>query len=334
MGVLAKTVIGLIATFSIKSAAIVSSLNTNALRQTVKNCNLNKNVNFFSAKEDLERISIPFQISSAVIKIESYLANSCTAQFISDQGHLLTADHCLEDCRLKNDGKLDNNSTCEFKINGIKQKFKVNLHSKDCRTKYDFPEITNGLSGEEELRKLTEKCTNSFDVAILEPLDKSDLKDFSCLKMSDQNISESNQEDFFTLGFPNKTFRNEPKSADLISNSNGVDLQYSIGNIVNQDHCVTKGKRIEFPTRTAEFRSHYIQTNIDTTTGSSGGALFNSKGEILGVVSFSLDQLSLQRHCEGSSFFTPLAKSLDKMKSANNFDWRSLKCETRKVPKN
>lgn len=95
--------------------------------------------------------------------------------------------------------------------------------------------------------------------------------------------------------------------AGQVDNIKIGDPLYTIGNLNNYGLCLNKGvlsakeKQIE---NNGMFNT-YFQTDIEISKGNSGGPVLNSKGEVVGVMSFKLRD-SNSEYVDGVSFFIPI----------------------------
>ena len=94
-------------------------------------CGLVHNVEFQPAAEGLKSLGKSLSFMSAATQVDvsdprGGKPDSCSGSFISDDGDLLTASHCLDRCRFNDDGSLKSNvTTCQVKVNGVLQDMEI-----------------------------------------------------------------------------------------------------------------------------------------------------------------------------------------------------------------
>lgn len=264
-------------------------------------------------------------LSSAAVKIRVFqndLSQDCSGVIVSDEGHLLTASHCLDICRFNEDGTPTGKNRCLLKVNerpigftvlrgntcNIQQRQKAEVAKKYGKSLADFP--ANCLDGD----------LNDF--ALLKPTALNDLGDFSCLEIGPQKPRLS--EEVFAMGFPNQTFRTQHERPNA-KDAPGGKLAISFGKVVSSNTCEQRwvaqdgfnrfifGER-EVPEKkeiqeiVKQLWGHSIQTTVDINQGSSGGPLVNSLGQVVGVASVMDAWVhNEKRECRGATFFQPVA---------------------------
>ena len=80
-----------------------------------------------------------------------------------------------------------------------------------------------------------------------------------------------------------------------IGNLNNYGLAYSAG------HLSSKIKNIEYNGNLNAF----YQTDIEISKGSSGGPVFNNKGQVIGIMTFKVRDMNME-YVDGMSFFIPI----------------------------
>lgn len=265
--------------------------------------------------QDVTKIKGGLSATAAIAKITMPDGSRCSASYISDQGHMLTATHCLEGCfRSKRIRAPQRNLQCILDIGGKKTKVRVLMMSV-CEASQVIKESLTGK----------ETCPDEADVAVVLP--DSPPASFACLGISTTVANTGDA--VMALGHPGYT--NRPGGG----NSDGAGMYASYGKVIQQDYCtVTEGNT----TRTHPLggientRDHFIQTTVDVVPGSSGGPLINQRGEIVGVTSFITAPHSQERECKGGTFFEPLT-SIDGMATrwGSRGEIQSMSCDRRKV---
>lgn len=265
--------------------------------------------------QDVTKIKGGLAATAAIAKITMPDNSRCSGAYISDEGHMLTATHCLEGCfRSKPVDSPRKNLTCTLDINGKKKKVRVLMMSV-CPANQVIKESLEGK----------ESCPDEADIAIVLP--ETPPADFACLGIS-TSVAAVN-DSVTALGHPGSTSRPDG------GNSDGAGMYASYGRVVQQDYCtVTEGKNL-YTSRlngVEKTRDHFIQTTVDVVPGSSGGPLINSKGEIVGVTSFITSPHSQERECKGGTFFEPLT-SIDGMTTrwGTRGEIEKMTCDKRKA---
>jgi hypothetical protein len=230
---------------------------------------------------------------------------------------LLTASHCIEQCLNSN----EKNSPpkyerhCPIKINGQTVYFNL-IKARDC-TWEQFEKAQRDVEKNNPLNEFQKNCLKSPDVAVLKPILPITFM-FKCLTTAKTlpKLGES----VTAFGFPKQTSRpvkQDKREQRFNGNAPGYQLVASSGKVINQKNCrrVSLGKENETPSldqMNFQYTSN-IQTTVDIYYGSSGGALINSSGEIVGVASLFDKAHSSFEECEGSTFFAPIDKFLESL---------------------
>lgn len=281
------------------------------------------NADFESGAEGLSFVGRP-SFATAAVKLRVFqgdLSQDCSGVIVSDEGHLLTASHCLDICRFNEDGTPTGKNRCLIKVNDraigftvlrgntctIQQRQKAEIAKKYRKSLDEFP--NNCLDGD----------LNDF--ALLKPTLLGDLGEFSCLEIAPQKPRVG--EDVFAMGYPNQTFRAQHERPNA-KDAPGGKLAISTGKVVSSNTCDQRwvaqdgfnrfifGSR-EMPEKkeiqeiVKSLWGHSIQTTVDIFQGSSGGPLVNSQGQVAGVASV-MDAFvhNEKRECRGATFFQPV----------------------------
>ena len=276
-------------------------------------------------------------------------SNNCTATVISDSGLLLTASHCFDQCRFEKDGRpalLDQYGrrtsgkmvqSCFAVINNQILKLLI-VEANSCAIGKK-----PGAPGGPSLEKAPENCQDHDfkDLAVVLPDSREALGDFSCLPVAERK--EILGESVFALGYPRGTMRAEMEDPEA-KDSDGLNMMVSSGQIVKKMSCdqVIKTsswldhqlygseKRIKknIDPELQEYISNFIQTSVDSVGGMSGGPLINSQQEIMGVVSWGIDQFqNIEHRCPGVTF---VQSALDWKKNLT-YSPRALECLKRRL---
>ncbi len=283
-------------------------------------CNLYSANGFVPVKE----IAGVLSTYATSVSIKFLLSNGqwedCSGAIVSDQGHIMTAGHCFENCsdtkEIKTNPyemynsfssghseKKERPSKCIATIDGIETTVDVKLTS-ECS--FEAHQKVAGLNP-------PQKCSNFNDVAIVLP--QNQVTNKKCLPLAhDYKVGDR----VYTIGYPSQTERGERDSdgksqyasfgkiipysqkCRILKNSWGIDKIHKLdqpGDDVDFDPFLNPGMKL-----------NAIQTTVDAVPGNSGGPLINEKSEIIAVGSFADTQKNNAfKQCKGSSFFSPIA---------------------------
>jgi hypothetical protein len=293
-------------------------------------------ITFHDPKSALPELKLSTQVMTAVIQIK-FNEESCTAQYISDKGHILTASHCAERCsgaHLQNDFfPLRSFQPCLLNINGKNKYYRV-VWARRCNEAQRY-QISERIRAQIKLTEFDEACIKSPDIAILRPVEP-ETENFNCLNINTRTPKLN--EPVFALGFPQITSRNSSTSNfDQLQKGDapGNQLVASFGKTVKQNYCENKDgpsytrKKI-FQKHHEKINENFIQTTVDVARGSSGSALINTDGDIVGVASYlTLPEHQLSSECVGNSFFSPISTQKNNLTESveANFDWSQISCK-------
>jgi hypothetical protein len=276
--------------------------------------------NFIPAQEGLRDLRIPLNMLAATPKIEFVDANGkvldhCSGSQVSDDGTLLTAGHCVEQCLRKAnaikivggisvvDRALLSSARCLVRINGRISQASV-LASNDCRGKDRFREGSANVT-----------C-NGLDFAILKTDDPS-LRDQPCFHISSRLPVAGTG--VAAIGYPPPTSREIYKSKARDSDGEGPFL--TPGQTISyQEHCRTdvdknekpRNLKPEDPLQRAAIKRHVVgghvlQTTTDVLRGVSGAGLVDTNTYSLLGVARSYAGNTANVECIGSGYYTSTA---------------------------
>lgn len=257
----------------------------------------------------------------------------CSGVIVSDEGHVLTASHCLDSCRFEADGTPSKSKRCVIQIKEQILSFEV-LKGNACPI---------ALKEKVEMLRLAGRATDSYpancqdqdltDYALLKPALADDLGSYSCLPIAATKPAVGTP--VFTMGYPGQSFRakyQRPGAKDAA----GDTLSVSTGLIVDEPTCESRSAALNAFTRfiygeeesmarlkiqnvVRTIYRHTLQTTVDAVPGSSGGPLINQAGEVVGVASVIDPWVhNTKKECRGATFFQPVA------------DLSGLRCEKRR----
>lgn len=285
---------------------------------------------------------------AASVSIKFLLKNgqweSCSGAVVSDQGHIMTAGHCFENC----------SATKEQNLNSYGTYGSLNLYSEkkdrpsQCIATIDGIEttvdvkMTSACSFEEHLAAAgvnpPQKCSIFNEIAVVLPTTQVTRK--NCLPFA-QGFKIGDR--VYTIGYPSKTERGE-KDSDGISQyaSFGEIIPYSQKcTILKNSWELDKMRNIEQPGDVVDFdpflnpalKTGAIQTTVDVVPGNSGGPLLNEKGEIIAVGSFADTQKNNNfKQCKGAAFFSPISGANPNTSHfANGFKLSDLVCKKQRL---
>lgn len=280
-------------------------------------------------------------ITFSVLRLDGQW-EGCSGSVVSDEGHILTANHCIDKCA--NDktpivSYLDpyqllnmnlpkaSEGQCKIKIDGIETVVDVKVQS--CDSKENFEALTKNPRDPER------HCVEVNDVAVIIP--KISLNNHPCVSTAkDYKVGER----IFTVGKPRQTYRGF-KDAD------GKEVYASFGEIIPaQDKCtVIRQSDLRHGTSqpnyilnmpgfssNSPYRQNLVQTTLNIFSGNSGGPIINQSGEVIGVASMGAGYSDESRHCKGDAFFAPISGiSIKSSHLASGFAMESLTCKKNKA---
>lgn len=249
---------------------------------------------------------------------------SCSGSVVSDDGTILTASHCLEDCQNPNQNGIPE---CVVEIDGKRNVVEVNVAS---------PCTYKDHEKEAALIPPT-KCSRASDVAVIVPESKLD---HACLPLSsDYEIGQA----VYTVGRPFEPSNRGKNDVDGIHSyaSFGAIIPHNMKCTLVQDSMPDDAKygkplggAMDMSTDISPAMTDgTIQTTVDILHGSSGGPLINPQGEIIGVASFTSSRYQTRwSECQGGTFFVPITS----VNSTNSviqplFDMSNLKCNKGRI---
>lgn len=291
----------------------------------------------FSKPEVLEKeLNWSADVQSGVVKFMIWKGR-CSGSIVSDEGHILTAAHCVDRCnnKFQNTGDRVENLICDLEIGERAYRYKVEM-LRLCKHESFMEVVQEKLRfPQDQLSESKQRCFDSPDLALLSPITPLDFE-YSCLQISPKDAKL--RESVVAVTYPLATRRDLPKNS-VEYNSNGEDLWVSRGQIVNQDYCnlANMGSidvSLDFTAALNVMKSNYLQTTVDIMPGSSGGPLLNATGEIIGVASFMSEHNSEKQECRGATLFAPARHGLEKLEEQGYaYPWRDLKCSSRAATK-
>lgn len=289
------------------------------------------------------------------VKESTYLlngkSNRCTANLISNNGHFITARHCLQRCLIPNgifkpsnnapDGttyfELDTKSlgfaTCDVTLNKVQQTVTIEATSPGLILKMD--ELSFKILAPELFSQLVDEgFTSEGDFVIFKSTRHANLNHCIPLTKENENFKTKNHHVF---SYPSATDRSDD------FNSDGQQMYYSQGtfrNSILENSCIDVNSLSEFHSKDITsrfgFESSFL-TSVDAIFGSSGSIVFDDDSQSLGILINTFNYASISRvdsdkpenrFCEGSSKVlkaSTILKSLAKL----NFDLNEIRCSSK-----
>lgn len=274
----------------------------------------------------------------------------CTATTISDQGHILTARHCVTKCLIRSryftakveqgvlnyferDDSKTQPSECPATIDGQNVTIQIEITSPGLIFSFDEPGFKS-IAGELYRDMAARGYTSQGDFAIFKIKGASPSP---CMGLSSTPARPGETQR--TLGYPSQTFRPDGH------NSDGVGLFYSKGTVIpsiTENRCVmsagfdaTKMTKI-IATHDLDFQ--YIST-LDAIHASSGTAAINDAGHVTGILTniFDLEEFTklesdkpMNRYCEGSTKALRTEVILKSLR-AQGYDVGQLACSNSQI---
>jgi Trypsin-like peptidase domain len=303
-----------------------------------RSCPPIQSVSFTPVEEGLRELNQPLALIATAVDFRTD-KERCSGNFISDDGHILLASHCLTSCDPQSDlnsktSPIARDLTCEASVNGMKQRFHVEFKSR-CSQDADLAAIIARSKGT-SVPAQYQHCGAAADLAVVK-LDHMPVNS-SCLEMSTKapELGES----VFSLSRPAFTSRGgDPR------NSNGRDLYATSGKVVRSQKCQLKEVSknflsvlmMDFSSESGEkslgenaefFSNHYLQATVDAQVGSSGSSLLDKNGRVAGVI-VRINHLNNElRECEGATYSEPIGRITETAKSWKaDYDLSKIKCE-------
>ncbi len=265
-----------------------------------------------------------------IVKIKTSFGH-CTGTRVSNQGHILTARHCLNACLIQSDSIRaealfpeegwrspnlyhftdERDVHCEAEINGVPKVFEVLAAS----TGFMTPSEQGSLSlyaSELHQRFLDSGYFHNGDFALIKV---AEFESSRCLQVSDQELSLSAPVHYF--GYPGDSSGRPERR-----NSDGESFYQGEGEVISsilENPCI-KGSEEALINRYD--RDELILSTVDILPGASGSSLLNHRGEIVGLLnsSYTNGAQMFERYCRGSA----VALSMVRIKETLLQDFPSL----------
>jgi S1-C subfamily serine protease len=249
--------------------------------------------------------------AQATLKISTKLdeenSSDCSAAFISNDGYVLTAMHCISSCLPNNVLRISGSEKEAYmlyeKTAPVKGLICADISAPELQLNTaEIVAIGKGFAEFDDLqiRKIPVEIRKKIfelrsDFAILKFKVPNPVKCLSLEKKPSFNINEQT----FTLGFPSETFRNQYAS-------DGVKLFISIGKITGN---VSRSAYLTQNRLSNEDILKLLETHpswdffidSDTTDGNSGSPVINEQGNLIGVYHSMMTADSQNQYVTGSS---------------------------------
>lgn len=259
---------------------------------------------------------------------------SCTATFVSNEGHVLTAMHCLKARMVMPSERFNDMKFTLYKLEKEMIGMKVNLSmSFDRKKETDVTATIFGggkgfVTGIEPIKAfkanpnkyldlMEEKYGAAEDYVIL----KLDLENTPCLPVATEPVAVGDP--VWSINFPWRDAGVQGRPSWT-----GTGAAFSSGQITNSllDNTslaeLLEGASAEYQqafvnVEGAMNNADTLTASVDTLTGASGGALLNEQGEIVGI--FSLAQAFVgtvnDRYIYGSALLGNAQAAVQKLKA-------------------
>lgn len=274
----------------------------------------------------LKALNQPLEINEALVRIDRGDKRYCSGSRISDAGHIVTAAHCLDSCRVE--AKRAFPLTCTFRLNGVDTLVQLSRVPKclgvevaTARSPFATPDLKH--------------CKDGADIAIVKPV-VAGRKSAKCLQLGD---GVDNNAAIMALGMPVSTDR--AKHVPTAKDAPGDAFVVSSGTRVAQDYCVklrevgpknTRTEVVYFNTDLREYReAGFNQMDVDTYKGASGSPVADqAKQRVQGVAAVigDGDHHNAESECKGAAFFESVERlwNAPGMISDPTFKREDLKC--------
>lgn len=270
----------------------------------------------------------------------------CTASLISNEGHFLTARHCLQRCLIPNGifkldldrpsglnyYKLDasrlGHATCDVTLNDTPETVTIEATSPGLIFKMDERSIQ--VLEPELFKTLVEDgYTSEGDFVIFKSMSHARLN--SCLNLKPESDLTGAH---FVFSYPTETFRVEGM------NSDGVNQFFSTGSYspdILNNSCLSKIELNESQKLNLQNKFNFntsFLSSVDAIYGSSGSSVINQDLNILGILTNNYRHAALTEnasdepenlYCEGSAKTLRSSSILNLLKKIN-FNIDQLKC--------
>lgn len=282
--------------------------------------------------DEISQASFPKDTMNSVLLIrDANGGQSCSANLVSDEGHIITAFHCLQACMqsqgwfaseplaLRDDLRLRYRTTtetppieCPLIISftdpdGVKNISSIAriIAGPQCLAEkkkndrwnmsknFDVDMVGTHLPLDSEVYH---DCDRSQDLVIVQ-VDPSRLHKKNCVSLHKEPSYLNTP--VINIGFPTSTIRGA-------GDSRGDRLYFSMGEIIQSASCTIKylsgaTLRTQLP---FSYGKMLLQSNVDIVPRSSGSALLNKKGQVVGVASaISVPLQSETSFCRGATMF-------------------------------
>lgn len=257
-------------------------------------------------------LNTPIEALGAAVTVE-VPEMRCSGSYVSDEGHILLASHCLDSCVKFQTNywtkEYRDQLTCDVVVNGKAITAKVELMSgctlatAENRFKADVQGLKTRIGAE---------CKRFIDLAVIKP--QTPPEDFNCLPLAKRQPSK--RDHLLLLSTPGETKRG-------VDDADGNKLQLSEGRVIESSKCTVKEQktllqkifsrsvRVPIPSHLQKMFNRWglLQTNVDAAKGSSGGPLINRDVEVTAVSVLQMEPAhSETRECEGATFFQPVSQ--------------------------
>ncbi len=272
---------------------------------------------FIPAQQGLVELKMPLNMLAATPKIELVNASGkvidhCSGSIISDDGTLLTAGHCVEECLARGQALT--------KIDGISSVDRAKLSSVSCSVRINGQIIPAQILATNDCRGADRNAASTvniqckgLDYAVLK-IDERFVKEQPCFHVSEKTPAPGTG--VAAIGFPPLTARQVYQPGARDADDDGPYLTPG-ETIAYQNFCRTVNSTLEFKdqkfitaTKPAVQAGHVLQTTTDVLRGVSGAGLVNVNNSTLVGVARSTIHNNPNKECVGSGFYSSTASIL------------------------
>ncbi len=268
---------------------------------------------------------LPLEILMAIPRLE-ILGARCSVAVVSDQGHLLTAGHCVERCLDAQSMYVKKNGILALDIDRLPEvRCQISVNGQPMQARVLAVNLCPSDAWLKDPKAL--QICGAGDYALLELIGKHSFRS-SCFQVSRRRAGPG--QTVLAIGYPQASHRAHLRPGAL--DSDGRSQYISIGQILRPSmmckrrvadseqfsgfdlypRAFQSDSRMRLIMQEVE-QGRILQASNDILKGNSGGALIGRySAKLVGVASFMMsNHHDAHAECEGSGFFTSSAYILD-----------------------